>query len=506
MLNKLARHPKTTAFFLGWLTVAALPPFYVFPLLFITFSGLLLLINQAPRPRSAWGIGYAFGFAFFAFGLSWIGNALLIDAQTFGWLYPLVWLASGTFFGLFVACPCLLTWYFRKLPSRWLALSALWVIFEWLRSWFLTGFPWNLIGTVLAFNDNLIQFASFGGTWALSWWVILACSAPALYIHFRSRKTLFFAVLFPLFSFLFLGLYGVLRLSAADHAPSEIIVRLVQPAIPQTMKWDPDSLQTNFKRYIELSSLPGLEKVNFTLWGETASPYPLDLDFAHNLEARQAVPPQGYLITGQIRYALDSHGAIKPRNSLLVLAPDGSTPAWYDKSHLVPFGEYIPLRRYLPEWIKPVANAIGTFEHGNGPSEIRLSGYPPFGSLICYEVIFPHQVTNPRSRPEWIINLTNDGWYGDSAGPRQHLVSTRLRAVEEGITIARSANTGISALISPYGTIIGQLSLNYSGILDLKLPKTRQVFTTFSKYGNIIALFWCFLNLILAFFLTTRKL
>lgn len=506
MWNKVLRFPPLPAFLLGTLAVAALPPFYFFPLLFISFGGLLWLIGRAPSPAAAFRTGYAFGFAFFAFGLSWVGNALLIEAETFGWLYPVVLLASGAFFGLFAAVPAWLSYYFRHSVSRWLAFASLWVIFEWIRSFFLTGFPWNLIGTVLAFDNALLQFASIGGTYALSLLVILACSAPALLAGGLSSRRLLAVIAFSLGTLVFLWTFGSLRLRHENPERSDITVRLVQPGIPQAMKWNNNTLENNLGEYIKFSSLPGLEKIDFVIWGETASPFPLDLDLEHNLKIRPAVPPQGYLVTGQIRYGADKNNRYTPRNAMLILTPQGKTAAFYDKSHLVPFGEYIPLRSWLPQWIRPLANAIGTFTAGNGPARINLPGYPPLGALICYEVIFPGQIVSPAQRPQWIINLTNDGWYGDSAGPRQHFVSTRLRAIEEGITIVRAANTGISAVISPYGTVLGQLALNQTAILDEKLPKTLQVFTTYGKIGNLFTLFWCFFNLLLAFFLPARKL
>lgn len=506
MRNKLLCCPSLPAFLLGALAVAALPPFYFFPFLFVSFSGLLWLIGRSPSPGSAFRVGYAFGFAFFAFGLSWIGNALLIEADTFGWLYPVVLLASGAFFGLFAAFPAWFSFYFRQPLARWLAFASLWVIFEWIRSFFLTGFPWNLIGTVLAFNSALLQFASVGGTYALSLLVILACSTPALLSGSLTRRRLLAVIACSLGIPAGLWIFGTLRLSNENPARSDITVRLVQPGIPQTMKWNNSTLENNLSEYIKYSSLPGLENIDFVIWGETASPFPLDLDLEHNLKIRAAVPPQGYLITGQIRYGADETRRYVPRNSMLVLNPQGQTAAYYDKSHLVPFGEYIPLRSWLPQWIRPLANAIGTFASGHGPQLINLPGYPPLGALICYEVIFPGEIVNPAKRPQWIINLTNDGWYGDSAGPRQHFVSTRLRAIEEGITIVRAANTGISAVISPYGTLLGQLSLNQAAILDEKLPKTLQVVTTYGKIGNLFTLTWCFFNLLLAFFLSARKL
>lgn len=506
MLTKLAACPKTLAFALGWLSVGALPPYYWFPLLFISFPGLLLLIQAAPTPQKAFSRGYAFGFAFFAFGLSWIGNALLIDAAAFGWLYPVALLACGFFFGLFIAFPAWLSWYCRPFAAKYLAFPAWWVIFEWLRSFVLTGFPWNLLGSVLAFDDYLLQFASIGGTYGLSLLVLLTVTAPALFFYYRDRKALTATLLLLLGIPLSLSGYGYWRIHQLTVGDSDITLRIVQPDIPQAMKWQEDVLETNFAKYVELSQAPGQENVDFTIWGETATPFPLDMDSEHLRQLLPAVPPHGYLVTGLVRYQFDRVSRYLPYNSMFVIDSEGNIPAYYDKAHLVPFGEYIPLREYLPEWIRPIANAIGTFQSGPGPQKIELPGFPSFGALICYEIIFPQQIIDPSQRPAWIINLTNDGWYGDSAGPRQHLVAARLRAVEEGVTIVRAANTGISAVITPLGIVSASLGLNQSGVLDAKLPQPADFSTTYGKHGNIFTLIWCLCNLLLAFYLTFRTL
>ncbi len=504
MKNKLQQYPKVFSFLAGWLAVASLPPFYLFPVLFISVPLLLWLIEKQSGFWSAFKIGYAFGFSFFAFGLLWIGNALLIEAESFGWLYPVVWLACGSFFGLFIAFPTALSRYAPTPTARYLSFACWWVVFEWIRSWFLTGFPWNLIGTTLAFSDATIQLASLGGTYLLSFIVLLLSGAPYLYFTSPSQKQLTIISLSILFAGGLIYGYGFFRLKNDTKEEGSTTIRIVQPAIPQTMKWDRESLEQNLQRYVDLSIKEDNSNVDFTIWGETAVPFPQNLDNPQLQNILPAIPPHGYLITGLIRYTRNNDAFI-PYNSMFVINPHGKVAAFYDKSHLVPFGEYIPLREYLPEWIRPLANAIGTFGAGKGPQSIRLETYPSFGGLICYEVIFPAKIINPDSRPEWLVNLTNDGWYGDSSGPRQHLVSTKLRAVEEGITIIRAANTGISAIISPYGQIIKSLELNKSAFLDAKLPKQSQFSTTYSRFGNLTILLICGLLLSINHFLHTKN-
>ena len=499
MKAKLIKHYRLLSFLSGWLAIAALPPWYAFPVLFVSFSLLLWFIQNSNSKSMAFKSGYYFGFAFFAFGLAWINNALLLDAKAFGWLVPITFLASGFFFGLFIAIPAWLSWYAKKDWARYLAFTALFVIFEWIRSFFLTGFPWNLIGSTLAFSDILIQAASLGGTYFLSLLVLLAAGAPFLYLNNKGKKRLKISTSIIVVILVFLSSFGYFKIKAHPYQASSTIVRLIQPAIPQSLKWNAAALSDNLEQHIKLSQLPGFDNVDFVIWGETAFPYAIEQDIYHRQMLQYAIPPQGYLITGALRYEDIQKPQYKAYNSLFVLDKSNKIIATYDKFHLVPFGEYLPLRKYLPYWIKPIANAIGSFEAGQGPAVIKIPGQPSLGGLICYEVIFPHQILDNNNRPQWMVNLTNDGWYGDSAGPRQHLEAARLRAVEEGITIARVAGSGISALISPLGTVLGQIPLHKQGILDIALPKEPQFSTTYSRFGNNGILLLCVFLLAVAF-------
>lgn len=466
--------------------------------MFVSVSLLLLLIQTSPTPGQAFRRGYSFGFAFFSFGLSWIGNAVLIDNTFLTALYPVIFIACGAFFGLFVAIPAWLSRRFEKPVSVYLAFCALIVVFEWIRSFLLTGFPWNLWGSVFAFHTAMLQLSAFGGTYLLSLLALQICGAPFLWLAEPNGKNALIAAAVSSLSLIFMYTFGVVRLNGGQTAPSSTIIRLVQPSIPQTLKWNAASLERNFDAYVELSKQKPLRGVSAVLWGETASPFPLDFDEAHNNKARQAVPPNGYLITGQIRY-YSRGGRPQASNSVMILDDKGNPAAYYDKSHLVPFGEYIPLRRWLPGWLRPLANTIGTFTPGAGPQKISLPGLPDLGAAICYEAIFPHQIIDQDNRPQWIVNPTNDGWYGNSFGPYQHFAAARLRAVEEGITVARIANNGISALISPFGTILGRLDLNETGALDVALPALASFATPYSRYGNNIVLIICTFLLYAAF-------
>ncbi len=506
LIAALSVFPQITAFLLGIISVYALPPFYIFPAVFLSFSGLFCLLEKtADTAKKAWKLGYVFGFGHFAFGLSWVGNALLLDVSTFGWLYPLCLLAGGAFFGLFTGLPLWLSYYFKPLIARILAFAGFWGFSEWLRSFILTGFPWNLLGSVFAFSDTMLQTAFLWGTYGLSLVAIIISSCPALYFCAPQKKNLLLAIGIPALLLLFLFGFGSFRLSGIRQTAGETAIRLVQPAIPQAMKWDRNALEYNFQKYISLSRTAGLNKIDFVIWGETAVPFPLDIDDQHRQAITAAIPDNGYLITGLVRYEGKPDGRYTPFNSMFVINKQGEIVFHYDKSHLVPFGEYIPLKQYLPDWIRPIAGSIANFGTGSGPQNLRIKNFPEMSATICYEIIFPNQVISRQTKPEWMINLTNDGWYGDSMGPYQHLTAARLRAVEEGITIIRAANSGISAAISPYGQVIAAIPLNIQNIMDIRLPAAASVFTFYNKYGNSVPIALYLFNIMLACYISQRN-
>ena len=472
------KHYKTAALLCGLAAAFVFAPFYQIWLLPLAFGLSFALLDKAPTWRAAVGEGYWFGFGFFAAGFYWIGNALLIDAETFGWLYPITLFGAGAFFGLFTILPFMTYFFARaKLWTRLLSFASAWVLLEWIRSFILTGFPWNLLGTALAFEPAFIQTAALWGTYGLSF--ILLLWAGLFYVAVGKKRflPLVFFVLLPL---LFYAV-GAWRIQAYDAALSDIKVRLVQPSIAQQMKWNRDALEQNLETYLEMSRTGGLDDVDFVVWGETAVPFDLD-DEARQKQISAAVPARGYLLTGALRR--DAYGRFY--NSLFAINSEGKPVAFYDKSHLVPFGEYIPFRQYLPHWVHPVAAQIADFGHGDAYKIINISEYPAFGALICYEIIFPDAVLDRAHKPQWLVLISNDGWYGDSAGPYQHLVAAQMRAVEEGITIVRSANNGISALINPLGQIEKRIEYNTQAVLDVYLPKKMVLFTYYNIYSQVL--------------------
>ncbi len=495
----LQKFPRLCSLSLGALTAAALPPYCFIPCLIIGLSGLVILIELSKSSQQAFGIGYWFGFTHFAVGFSWIIHALLIDPERLGWLIPFVFILSGGFFGLFIAIPCFFSFFFRKPLAKIFALSTAWTLCEWLRSFIFTGFPWNLLGTIWIFSDSAIQAASIFGTYGLSLFTVLFASAPCVFFFFPKKKDIIISISIIVFIPLFLFTYGWHRLQKySNDSFSNIQIRIVQPSIPQQLKWQKESLTANLQTYINMSKKPTDKPLSAVIWGETANPFALNFEPEYFDVLKPAIPEDGYLITGTLDYVYDGE-KWRPINAMQVLDQNGIYTS-YGKSHLVPFGEYIPFRNYLPDKLKPVTNVIADFMPGNGIETFYIPKIPPFSVAICYEIIFPGAVTDHKNRPEWLINLTNDGWYGDSSGPQQHFAATRMRAVEEGITIVRAANSGISGLISKTGVVIDMLSYNQKGILDFYLPQELHTQTLYTKYYNLTIILLCMLFIITAYF------
>ena len=486
-----ARRYKTSALLFGLLLVAALPPFYHTWAVFAAFCGVFALSQKQSSVKRLSAIGYWFGFGYFSAGFYWVGNALLIDAAKTGWLYPFVLLLGGGFFGLFTIFPFALMKFVKTRFSKILLLAVGWFLStEWLRSVFLTGFPWIPLSSVLAFNPLWLQFLVWWGIYGLSMLIVIMTALPAVWL-LNPHKRNIWAPFCSLLLILGLYIYGDFALVQWGklNVGEQINVRLVQPSIPQTMKWSRDAVEKNFAQYVDLSRAEGLENIDFVIWGETASPFNLAYDLEHRVMAQEAVPPKGYLLAGMLQDGYEQNtGDYLLYNSLAAMDYFGQIHGIYSKNHLVPFGEYIPLRQYLPKWVKPLTNMVGQFAKGEKYQTIKLDGYAEFAPLICYEVIFSGQIVRKQNKPKWAVVLTNDGWYGISAGPYQHLVAAQMRAVEEGISIVRSANSGISAVINPYGIITSQIGLSERGYIDDTVKISMSHDTLFGKYGNLAPL------------------
>jgi apolipoprotein N-acyltransferase len=481
-----------TAAALGAVAAGALPPFYVLPLLWPAFTGLLWLLDGVRRARTAFFVAWSFAAGYFAAGIYWVGIAFLVDAERFGAIMPFAVTGLSVGLGLVHAFAVLAVWRTGwRGVARVLALAAAWLVAEWLRSWLFTGFPWNPIGSVWTFSAVSLQLAAVTGVWGLSWITVIAAAAPAVAAEDPSGPPLrrWAAVLGALALLAVVGLGGAWRLAIAPPAGSEVVadtrLRLVQPSIDQRSKWLPERRAEHVTAQMELSRSPGYEAITHLIWAETAVPYVL----VNEPELREiiatVVPEDGLLLTGALR-SDRSGGELRLWNSLHALDRQGAIVATYDKQHLVPFGEYDPLSGALG-MSKLTQGNVG-FSSGEGPFRLELPGLPRLAALICYEAIFPGQVTDADARPAWLLNVTNDAWFGDSTGPYQHLASARLRAVEEGLALIRAANTGISAVIDGHGRVLARLGLHERGVLDSPLPRPAASITPYAWLGNWIVL------------------
>ncbi|MEX1148113.1 MAG: apolipoprotein N-acyltransferase, partial [Sphingomonadales bacterium] len=287
---------------------------------------------------------------------------------------------------------------------------------------------------------------------------------------------------------------GWWRLPAGDAPSSGVEVRVVQANIDQRDKWSREMMSENFVRQLEMSAAPRAVPADVIVWPETAVAYFLDREPARRFLIAEALPDAAYLITGTPRMERYEDGSIDLWNSVQVIDGQGRIAATYDKTHLVPFGEYLPMRDWLSRFgLSRFVPSDYDFSAGDSLKTVRLPALPAFSALICYEIIFPGAVTRNDDRPEWIVNVTNDAWYGNTSGPHQHLTAARMRAVEEGLPVVRAAGTGISAVIDPWGRTVGEVALDAEGVIDAALPRMVEGRTVYARlgdwgYGGLVAI------------------
>jgi apolipoprotein N-acyltransferase len=482
---------------LGAIAASALPPVYFLPGL-IAFSALAWRLEGRVGPvRAAWR-GWLFGFGYHLVGLYWISNALLVESDRFAVFVPLAAIGLPMVLAFFPAAAMAIVP--RIAAPGWtraLVVAGMWSLAEFARGHLFTGFPWNLPTYALSFSEEMSQAAAVLGAYGLGLVVLVAAMGPALALGpdrgwARSRGWIGVLCL-TLPAWAWAG--GAARLAAADPGMDEtVIIRLVQGNIAQKDKWKPELRGRHIAHYLELSQqsepthrAPGLsggESPTVIIWPETAVPGFL----AQSRELRRALatvaPAGGSLVTGA-----PSVTEATPRrihNSLIGIGADGLVNARYDKVHLVPFGEYVPLRSWLS--LPRVVQSFTDFTPGTSRAPIAIKGLGLVSPLICYEVIFPGEVadTTGPSRPRALLNLTNDAWYGRSSGPYQHLMIARMRAIEEGIPLIRASNTGISGIYDAYGRMTVQLDLGETGIVDGYLPMLIEDQTIYSRTGDVI--------------------
>ncbi|MEP9377491.1 apolipoprotein N-acyltransferase [Aquabacter sp. CN5-332] len=486
------------AFGVGAVSALSTPPFGLWPVLFLTFPVLVFLLDGTPplgwrAVRAAAAIGWWFGFGYFLASLWWIGNAFLVEADVFAWLLPFAVVSLPAGLALFTALGLALA---RLLwspgPARICALAAGLTGSEWLRGHVLTGFPWNSFGYALAEPLALAQSAALVGLWGLTLAATLLFSAPALLAD--GAATVRQRVLWPgvaLALLLCAYAWGAQRLTQDIGTVPGVHLRIMQPALPQDRKFAYGERHRILDDYLALSAQPsavyprGLADVSLLVWPESAFPFIYEREPWARERIAATLPDNVTLVTGAARYGPPPPGQTSFFfNSIRVIDADGNVRQSTDKVHLVPFGEYLPFQKTLESLgLEQITRQRGGFASGTQLVPLDIPGAPRAAPLVCYEAVFPHAVVPAGERPGFLLNLTNDAWFGETPGPHQHFLQARLRAIEEGLPLVRAANTGISAVIDPLGRMVAVLPLGEKGNLDADLPSALEQLPLAAHYG-----------------------
>jgi len=488
----------------GAVSALAMAPFNAWPVLFVTFPVAVWLIDGAAAgkrrgvPAAAMS-GFWFGLGYFVPGLYWIGSAFLVDAPTFAWLMPFAVLGLPAYLALFPALGfALARLIWTRDASRVLALAVSLTISEWLRGHVLSGFPWNAFGYALSEPLALAQTASLIGLWGMTFLSVAIFASPAVLIDGSSRgRKPWIAPVAALALLVAMGVYGAVRLSLQPTVLTAIKLRIMQPNLQQDVKFNYAAKAQVMQKYLALSDRAsgpqstGVRDTQILIWPESAFPFFLTREADAMAQIAELLPKDTVLITGSVRAPDGPPGVRVSRayNSIYLIDHDGGVLSVYDKLHLVPFGEYLPLQAWMEKLgFVQLTRVHGGFIPGTRRRTMEVPQAPPALPLICYEAIFPGDIAASGDRPGWIINLTNDGWFGNSTGPYQHLQQARMRAIEEGLPMVRAANTGISAVIDPSGRIVARLGLGIEGVLDANLP-TALPPTVYARLRDIPAMF-----------------
>lgn len=454
----------------GGIAALGQAPFDLALLCFVGMCAAFWMFCRAETPRRAALIGWSFGAGYFAVALHWIMSPFMVDAARHGWMAPfaVVLLSGGLalFWGLSF-------WAARKVSPRAWALVLIWAGAELLRGYIFTGFPWAMPAQVTV-DVMAGQALAWAGPYLLNM-LMMAGAAALMWRGLPARARAAQGILA-------LGVIAVMVLPPVlpgDAPLTGQVLRLIQPNVPQHEKWDREKIHAFYARQLDLTQAEAEQPLAAVIWPETAIPWALDLA-GMALEEISASAEGTPVVLGVQR-----RSDLRYFNSLVVLEDGGEVSQQYDKHHLVPFGEYMPLGDLMGSLgISGLAAREGQgYSSGPGPALLDMGELGKVLPLICYEAVFPHDVGGTSERPDWMVQVTNDAWFGPAAGPRQHLAQARMRAIEQGLPLARSANTGISAMIDPWGRITAALPMGQAGFLDVALPKPRPA-TLYSRTGD----------------------
>ncbi|MFB7879514.1 apolipoprotein N-acyltransferase [Brevundimonas diminuta] len=471
------------------------PPFGFLPGL-LGYPLLLLLADRSGGMKGGFWVGWLAGFAYFFIGCWWVAEAFLVNPAQ-AWMAPfaasLLPAGMGLFWGLATMA------YRRFSPAgvrRILLFAALFALLEWTRGHVLTGFPWNPAGAGWAAGSAMSQFASIGGVYGLGLITVAAVSALAPLADAGPQRPRLIAAGLGALTLIGLFVFGAVRLSSAQVVQTPTLVRLVQADIAQDYKWSPEAYHAILGRYLELTAQPAAALPDVVIWPEGALPTTANDLFATN----DAYAVAAALQTGQTLLAGLSRGEPDPSaetgaryyNSLFALHDEGAIGLRigpiYDKHRLVPFGEYLPMGALMSKiGVRSLVHVPADFTAGPTPAPISLVNAPPVQPLICYEALYPgFTPATAATRPAWIVNVSNDAWFGKTSGPRQHLNLASYRALETGLPVARATPTGVSAMIDPWGRIVEgkRLDPGQAGIIDVRLPQAAPP-TLYGRWGDM---------------------
>ena len=519
-LARLAAHPNWSALLLGALAALGFAPLHLWPLTLLAIAALIALIARTASWKQALLLGWLFGLGHFSAGNTWIATAFTYQANMPAWLGAFAVVGLALYLALFPALGVLGAWLIGKngKASLVLAFAATWIVSEWLRSWVFTGFVWNPLGMVLLGpfeHPGLARLAPWLGTYGLSGLVVLIAGV----LHMALASTA--AVRARL-----AGASGLVLVAAAMLVPlgqpavllSQTPYSLVQPDIRQEVLNESSEFENNFQQIVRQTALrpPGERLV---LWPESGvmdylrdgyppvlywdSTFGSDPALARGRLARVA-GQGGMLLTGAIDLDIKGRDIVGARNVVTVIDGQGNIRGSYAKAHLVPYGEYLPMRWLLePLGASRLVPGGIDFLAGPGPRTLDLGRFGKAGVQICYEIIFSGQVADRANRPDFLFNPSNDGWFG-AWGPPQHLAQARMRAIEEGLPVLRATTTGISAVIDAHGRVLHHLPGAAAGRIDGMVPAALPA-TLFARAGNVVPLGWAIVLLVLSHVATRRR-
>lgn len=497
----LNERPKLFTFISGCALSFAFAPYFFFPLL-ISLGFFSYFIKQCVSIKEAMKIGWLFGLGFYLCNLYWISIGVSVYIDDFWWAIPFALFALPACLSIYTMLVALVSYSIKTKNFYINSFTCIWIISELLRSYLFTGFSWNIISSSFSFSENAIQITNIIGSYGLGAVVVFSFSSFCLLLERQYLKFLVYAGISAiLWSSIFY--YGNHRLFNNQTTEYEIKVRLVQPSIKQTDKWTIDMFWSNFNQHKSLS----LDNISdshpdIIIWPEAAITIQPSYTQVFNALRHIVSNTNMTLITGGItdNVSQDNRKKDKLFTSIYAIQDNPNLVFEYHKSHLVPFGEYMPLKSILPFHKLTPGNI--DFYPGKPGFIVSLDNFNlRIRPLLCYEIIFPDEVRMSNKDANVILNLTNDSYYGNTSGPYQHFYMARMRAVENGIPLIRVANNGISAVFDPLGRILIKTKLNDITYIDSYIPASIKNETPYSMYGNRLLYLYMLISLFIEFLL-----